>query len=55
MFMEFLDKMEYFAESIRNFKGQIAGMLELYFEKLTRRNSEAYSEAYARYLAMILL
>lgn len=49
MFMEFLDKMEYFAESIRNFRGQIAGMLALYFEKLPRRNSETYSKAYARY------
>lgn len=45
MFMEFLDKMEYFAESIRNFRGQIAGMLELYFENLTRRNREAYAQA----------
>lgn len=49
MFMEFLDKMEYFAESICNFRGQVAGMLELYFENLTRRNSAAYAEAYARY------
>jgi len=49
MFMEFLDKLEYFAEGIRNFKGQIAGMLELYFENLTRRNSEAYAQAYSNY------
>ena len=49
MFMEFLDKMEYFAESIRNFRGQIAGMLELHFESLTRRNNEAYAEAYTKY------
>ncbi len=49
MFMEFLEKMEYFAESIRNFRGQIAGMLELYFENLTRRNSEAYAQAYSKY------
>jgi len=49
MFMEFLDKLEYFAESIRNFKGQIAGMLELYFENLTRRSSEAYAQAYSKY------
>lgn len=49
MFREFLSRMEYFAESIRNFRGQIAGMLEFYFEKLKRRNSTAYAEAYARY------
>lgn len=49
MFMEFLDKMEYFAESIRKFRGQIAGMLELYFENLTCRNSEAYAQAYSKY------
>ncbi|MDT3698098.1 MAG: DUF6076 domain-containing protein [Thermincola sp.] len=49
MFIEFLDKMEYFAESIRNFRGQTAGMLELYFENLTRRNSEAYAQAYSKY------
>ncbi|MDA8229362.1 MAG: DUF6076 domain-containing protein [Desulfitobacterium hafniense] len=49
MFIEFLDKMEYLAESIRNFRGQIAGMLELYFENLTRRNSEAYAQAYSNY------
>jgi len=49
MFMEFIDEMEYFAESIRNFKGQTAGMLELYFENLTRRNSEAYAQAYSKY------
>ncbi|MCK9341725.1 MAG: DUF6076 domain-containing protein [Synergistaceae bacterium] len=49
MFMEFLDKLEYFAESIRNFKGQIAGMLDLYFENLTGRNSGAYAQAYSNY------
>lgn len=49
MFMEFLDKLEYFAESIRNFRDQITGMLELYFENLTRRNSEAYAQAYSKY------
>ena len=49
MFMEFHDKLEYFTESIRNFRSQTAGMLELYFENLTRRNSEAYAQAYSNY------
>lgn len=48
-FMVFIDKLEYFAQSIENFRGQIANMLELYFEKLPRRNSEAYAVAYAKY------
>ena len=33
-FMVFIDKLEHFAQSIENFRGQIANMLELYFEKL---------------------
>jgi hypothetical protein len=49
MFMEFLDKLEYFTESICNFKGQIAGMLKLYFENLTRRNNGVYAQAYSNY------
>jgi len=48
-FMVFVDKLEYFAQSIENFIGQITGMLELYFEELPRRNSEAYAVAYAKY------
>lgn len=48
-FKVFIDKLEYFAQSIENFRGQIANMLELYFEKLPRRNSEAYAVAYAKY------
>ncbi len=48
-FMVFIDKLEYFAQSIENFRGQIANMLELYFEKLPRRNSEAYAVTYAKY------
>ena len=49
MMREFLSRMEYFAESIRNFREQITGMLDFYFEKLPRRNSMAYAEAYASY------
>ena len=49
MFMEFLDKLEYFVESIRNFRSQIAGMMELYFENLKHRNSEAYAQAYLNF------
>jgi len=49
MFEEFLSGLEYFSESLRNFRGQIQGMLELYFEPLSRRNAEAYAEAYTAY------
>lgn len=49
MFEEFLSGLEYFAESLRNFRGQLDGMLELYFEPLSRRSVEAYAEAYAAY------
>jgi len=48
-FMVFLDKLEYFAQSIENFRGQVSSMLELYFEQLPRRNSEAYAVAYTKY------
>lgn len=46
---DFLNGLEYFAESIRRFSIQVAGMLELYFEPLSRRGAEAYAVAYARY------
>jgi hypothetical protein len=49
MFEEFLSGLEYFSESLRNFRGQLDGTLELYFEPLSRRNAEAYAEAYAVY------
>ena len=49
MFEEFLSGLEYFAESLRNFRGQLDGMLGLYFEPLSRRNAEAYADAYAAY------
>jgi hypothetical protein len=49
MFEDFLSGLEYFAESLRNFRGQLDGMLELYFEPLSRRNADVYAEAYAAY------
>jgi hypothetical protein len=49
MFEDFLSGLEYFAESLRNFRGQLDGMLELYFEPLSRRNAETYAEVYAAY------
>ncbi len=49
MFEDFLSGLEYFSESLRNFRGQVQGMLELYFEPLSRRNTEAYAQAYATY------
>lgn len=49
MLEDFLNGLEYFPESLRNFRGQIAGMLALYFEPLKRRGVEAYAEAYAQY------
>lgn len=45
MFEEFLSGVEYFVESLRNFRGQLDGMLELYFEPLSRRNTEVYAKA----------
>ena len=49
MFEDFLSGLEYFAESLRNLRGQLDGMLELYFEPLSRRSDEAYAGAYAAY------
>lgn len=49
MMREFVSRLEYFPESLRNFTGQVSGMLELYFEQLTCRNSAAYAEACAKY------
>ncbi len=49
MFEEFLSGLEYFSESLQNFRGQLDGMLKLYFDPLTRRSAEAYAGAYAIY------
>lgn len=51
MFQRFLDGLECFPESLRTFQGQVAGMLELYFEPFARRGADAYAEAFARYFA----
>ena len=51
MFQKLLDGLEYFPESIRTFQGQISGMLDFYFEPLTRRGVDAYANAYARYFS----
>lgn len=49
MLEDFLNGLEYFPESLRNFRWQITGMLALYFEPLKRRGVESYAEAYAQY------
>ena len=49
MLENFLNGLEYFAESIRGFWVQVAGMLEFYFEPLNRRGADAYAVAYAHY------
>lgn len=49
MFQKLMEGLEYFPESIRNFRGQVAGMLELYFEPLARRSTDAYADAFAQY------
>lgn len=47
MFEEFFSGLAYFAESLRNFRGQ----LDIYFEPLSQRSAEAYAEAYAAYFS----
>ena len=47
MFQGMLTELARFADSLLNFRGQISGMAERYFEPLERRNSSAYAEAYA--------
>lgn len=42
MFEGFLSGLEYFSESLWNFREQLVGMLELYFESFLRRNTKAY-------------
>lgn len=49
MFEALFSALKYFSESLRNFRGQMGGMLEFYFEPLPRRSSAAYAEAYAAY------
>ena len=47
MYQGMLVELACFAEHLRNFRGQIGGMAERYFEPLKRRNSSAYADAYA--------
>ena len=49
MFEDFLSGLEYFAESLRNFRGQLDGILQMYFEPLSRRSADEYAGAYAAY------
>lgn len=49
MLHEFISRLEYFPESLRNFRGQVSGMLDLYFGQLTHRSSATYAAAYSRY------
>ncbi|MDO4270720.1 MAG: DUF6076 domain-containing protein [Eubacteriales bacterium] len=49
MFRKLMDGLEYFPESLRVFRGQVSGFLELYVEPLTRRSVDTYAGAFARY------
>lgn len=49
MLHEFISRLAYFPESLRNFRGQVSGMLDLYFEQLKHRSSATYAAAYSRY------
>lgn len=51
MFRRLMDGLEYFPESLRNFRGQAMGMLEFYFEPIKRRGADAYATAYAQYFS----
>lgn len=51
MCQKLLEGLEYFPESLRTFRGQVAGILELYLEPLKRRNVESYATTYAQYFA----
>ncbi len=49
MFRTLMDGLEYFPESLRVFRGQVSGFLELYVEPLKRRSVDAYAAAFTRY------
>ena len=51
IFEKFLNGLEYFPESLRNFRGQVKSMLEFYFEPIKRRGADAYAAAYAQYFS----
>ena len=46
---QFVNGLEYFSKSLRNFRMQVAGILELNLEPLRRRSADAYAFAYAKY------
>lgn len=41
-FQKFLNGLEYFPESLR-FRGQVKGMLEIYFELIKHRGTDSYA------------
>ena len=43
-----------FADRLLDFRGQVHGMTERYFEPLERRNSDAYAEAYADFYSQMI-
>lgn len=54
MYQRMLVELARFADSLLNFRGQISGMAERYFEPLERRNSSAYAEAYADFYGQMI-
>ena len=55
LYQEMLAGLACFTDDLRNFRQQITGMAERYFEPLKRRNSGAYADAYSRFYAQMLL
>lgn len=51
MFRRLMDGLEYFTESLRNFRGQVKSMSEFYFEPHICRGADAYAIAYTRYFS----
>ena len=54
MYQGMLVELARFADRLLNFRGQISGMAERYFEPLERRNSGAYAEAYADFYGQMI-
>ncbi|MDE6589357.1 MAG: hypothetical protein K2K53_03215 [Oscillospiraceae bacterium] len=54
MYQGMLTELARFADRLLNFRGQISGMAERYFEPLGRRNSSAYAEAYADFYGQMI-
>ena len=49
-----LTELARFADRLLDFRGQVHGMTERYFEPLERRNSDAYAEAYADFYSQMI-